>query len=79
MTDNEKAVMTDCYKFLNEFNQPPPGDAGEWWARAAAALGDIGIRSRNHPLALTVGPAVFEYLEQKWKAINKRRGGTNYG
>ena len=74
MTDNEKAVMTDCYKFLNEFNQPPPGDAAEWWAKAAEALTDLGNRNRNHPLALTVGPAVFEYLEQKWKAINRRYG-----
>lgn len=74
MTDNEKAVMTDCYKFLNEFNQPPPGDAAEWWAKAAEALTALGDRNRNHPLALTVGPAVYEYLEQKWKAINRRKG-----
>lgn len=74
MTDNEKAVMTDCYKFLNEFNQPPPGDAAEWWARAAEALNELGIRNKNHPLALAVGPAVYDYLEQKWRAINRKRG-----
>ncbi len=72
MTDREKAVMTDCYKFLNEFNQPPPGNAEEWWAKAAETLAALGNKNGNHPLALTVGPAVMEYLEQKWKAINRR-------
>ena len=72
MTDNEKAVMTDCYKFLNEFNQPPPGGAAEWWEKAAEALNELGWKHKNHPLALAVGPAVFNYLEQKWRAINRR-------
>ena len=72
--DNEKAVMTDCYKFLNEFNQPPHGDAAEWWERAAEELSVLGVKHKNHPLALTVGPAVYEYLEQKCKAINRRYG-----
>jgi hypothetical protein len=74
LTDNEKAVMTDCYKFLNEFNQPPPGDVEEWWAKAADALNELGRKNENHPLALAVGPAVYDYLEQKWKAINRRYG-----
>ena len=74
MTDNEKAVMTDCYKFLNEFNQPPPGDATEFWFKAAGALEELGERNRQHPLALKVGVAVYEYLEEKWKAINRKRG-----
>lgn len=73
MTDREKAVMTDCYKFLGEFNQPPPGEAADWWAMAADALTELGNKNANHPLALTVGPAVMDYLEQKWKAINRRR------
>lgn len=73
MTDNEKAVMTDCYKFLDRFNMPPPGDAAEYWKQAADALSELGNRHRNHPLALTVGPAIYDYLEQKHKAINKRR------
>lgn len=73
MTDNEKAVMTDCYKFLNEFNQPPPGAATEYWDKAAHALGELGNKHKNHPLALAVGTAVYEYLEQKWKATNRRR------
>lgn len=72
MTDREKAVMTDCYRFLNEFNQPPPGEAAEWWATAVEALTELGNKNGNHPLALTVGPAVYDYLEQKWEAINRR-------
>lgn len=74
MTDNEKTVMTDCYKFLDKFNQPPAGDAVDYWAKAAEALAEIGNKNRNHPLALAVGPAVFDYLEQKWKAINRKKG-----
>ena len=74
MTDREKAVMTDCYRFLGEFNQPPPGDAAEWWSKAAEALTELGNKNGNHPLALTVGCAVYEYLEQKWKAVNRRNG-----
>ena len=74
MTDNEKAVMTDCYRFLNEFNQPPPGEASEYWSRAAEALSEMGWKHGNHPLMLTVGVGVYEYLEQKWKAINRRYG-----
>ena len=73
MTDNEKAVMTDCYKFLDRFNMPPPGDAEEYWKQAADALSELGNRHRNHPLALAVGPAIYDYLEQKHKAINRRR------
>lgn len=72
MTDNEKAVMTDCYRFLNEFGQPPVGEAGEWWARAAGALTELGARNRNHPLAVLVGTAVYEYIEEKWKAMQRR-------
>ena len=77
MTDNEKAVMADCCKWLDEFDQPPPkSDPGcdEWWARASGALAGIGTKHRNHPLALAVAPAVMDYIEQKWHAINRKRG-----
>ena len=77
MTDNERAVMTDCYKFLNEFNQPPARDdpmCDGWWAKCGDALIGLQERNRNHPLAMKMGMAVFEYLEEKWKAINRKRG-----
>lgn len=74
MTDNEKNVMTDCYKFLNEFNQPPPGTAEEWWNNAAEALIELGRKHNHHPLALHVGTGVYTYLEEKWRAINRKRG-----
>lgn len=74
MTDNEKAVMTDCYKFLNEYNQPPTGEASDWWMKAAESLAELGCRHKNHPLALAVGPAIYDYLEQKWKAVNRKVG-----
>lgn len=74
MSESEKAVMTDCYRFLERFDQPPAGDAEEWWAEAAGALRELGVKHRNHPLALAVGVGVYEYLEEKWKAINRKRG-----
>jgi hypothetical protein len=66
--------MTDCYKFLNQFSQPPTGDGDAWWGKAAEELSILGAKNKNHPLALTVGPAIFDYLEQKWRAINRRQG-----
>ena len=74
MTDREKAVMTDCYKYLNEYSQPPPGEAVEYWNRAAGALAELGVKNGNHPLALEVGPAIYDYLEQKWRATNRKKG-----
>lgn len=77
MTDNEKAVMTDCYKFLSEFSNPPAkNDLGcdEFWKKASEALNDLNVKNRNHPLAQKVGIGIFEYLEMKWAAINKKKG-----
>lgn len=74
MTDNEKAVMTDCYKFLNEFSNPPAGEADEYWGKVSDALAEICVKHKNHPLAIQVGAGILDYLEQKWKAINRRRG-----
>lgn len=73
MSDNEKAVMTDCYRFLEKYGQPPAGRDDDWWMEAAHALAGIGEKHRNHPLALGVGCAVYEYIEAKWKAINRKR------
>lgn len=72
MTDNEKAVMTDCYRFLSEFGQPPVGDPTGFWSEAAGALQALGEKHRNHPLAVLVGTAVYEYIEEKWKAMQRR-------
>ena len=47
--------MTDCYKFLDAFNQPPCGAADAWWAKTADELGVLGVKHKNHPLVLTVG------------------------
>ena len=77
MTDNEKAVMTDCYRFLNEYGNPPSKDSAEcdeWWDRAATAFESIAQTHKHHPLAVKVSIAVYEYLEEKWHAINRKRG-----
>lgn len=77
MTSNEKAVMTDCYRYLDQFNQPLPKDDPEcanWWKKAAEAYIELGKKHNNHPLVLNVGTGVFSYIEEKWKAINRKRG-----
>lgn len=77
MTDNEKAVMTDCYRFLDRFDNPAPKDdpgCEEYWNSAAAGLKELCEKNRHHPLAQKVSIAVYEYLEEKWKAINRKRG-----
>lgn len=77
MTDNEKAVMTDCYKLLNEFSNPPlktDPACDDYWSRMATALTDLSAKHRNHPLATKVSTGIFEYLEEKFKAINRKKG-----
>lgn len=77
MTDNEKTVMTDCYKFLNDFGNPPAKDdpgCDEFWEKAADRLREVYRGNKYHPLAEGVGCAVYTYIEEKWKAINRKRG-----
>lgn len=78
MTANEKAVMTDCYRFLEAFSSPPPNMSGEspgWWERAAEALKDLGARNRQHPLAIQVGSAIYSYLSEKADAVSRKAVG----
>lgn len=77
MTDNEKAAMTDCYKFLDRFDNPvAKGERGceEYWEGAGKALLELVEKNQHHPLAVEVGVAIYTYLEEKWKAVNRKKG-----
>lgn len=65
--------MTDCYRLLEVYSNPPAGEAEDYWREVSGALETMAAKHKNHPLAVEVGAGIMSYLERKWKAINKRR------
>ena len=71
MTQNESIVFKAAMEYLERFGNPPPYHAAEslpWWEKAADALAEFGNKHYNHPLALQLGVAIYEYIEIKAKA-----------
>ena len=72
MTQTEQAIMGDIFYYLRDHASPPPPGSAEvnaYWNRTAMDLGAlIGGKWNNHPLAMKLGLAVYEYLEVKYKA-----------
>ena len=72
MTQDEQAIMADIFYYLRDHaSPPPPGSEGvnTYWNKAAMDLGAlIAGKWDNHPLAMKLGLAVYEYLEAKYKA-----------
>ncbi len=68
----EKEIIRDMYRYLRDHNDPPAigTDAcTEYWMRAARDIGQlVGVQWNNHPLAMALGIAVYDYLEKKCKA-----------
>ena len=74
MTENEKNIMTDAYHFLQEFGCPPhirATTSEAFWQKAGDRLVEIGQKYRNHPLAMLMMPAIYDYIEAKQKGISK--------
>ena len=65
MTTIEAEIMRDAYRFLNTHDPPAHGDLDQFWRKAAEDMIEIGVKFRNHPLALEIIPAIYEYIEQK--------------
>jgi len=64
-------VFQAAAQYLDTYGDPPAGngaDAEQWWAKAADALCGFGNTHENHPLALKLGVALYEYIEIKAKA-----------
>ncbi len=71
MTNEEKAIMGDMFYFLRDHDDPPAAGteaSAEFWEKATkdiAAL--VGVKWKNHPLAIDMGVALYGYLEKKSK------------
>ena len=60
MTNDEKNIMADMFYYLRDHN-------------AAADIGKlVDAKWKNHPLAMRIGVAMYEYLEKKCKAKDGR-------
>lgn len=64
--------MADMFYFLRDHINPPAigTDAcTAFWEQAARDIGNlVGGKWKNHPLAMSMGIAIYEYLEKKCKA-----------
>ena len=77
MTENERAVMSAAYRYLDEYSKPPvkgsPG-YGAYWEKACERMSEIALEHKNHPLALKVLAGIYSYLDEKSKAIDRKAG-----
>ena len=68
----EKEIIRDMYRFLRDHDDPPgigTEACTEFWMRAAQDIGQlVSGQWNNHPLAMVLGMAVYDYLEKKCKA-----------
>ncbi len=73
MTTKEKAIMGDMFYFLRDHNNPPPVGAAEslpYWQKTAKEISDlVDARWNSHSLAMVLGMALYEYLEQKARTV----------
>lgn len=78
MTDKEKAIWGDMYRFYDSHSMPQPKGTRAcdvYWEKVANDITEVvHSKHNNHPLALALGVGIFEALESKWHAINKKRG-----
>ncbi len=68
MLTEEIEIMRDAWRFLRDYNAPPANDsefALDYWQHAAATMSALARKWNNHPLALCVLGAVYDYLEDK--------------
>ena len=72
MTNEERGIMADMFYYLRDHNEPAAkgtNAAITFWERATKDMGAlIGEKWRNHPLAMEVGTALWNYLEVKYNA-----------
>ena len=74
MTFEEQEIMRNAYVFLKNHCCPPANSdekAGDWWMQAAQELGTVCAAWNNHPLAIEVLIAVYNYIDQKAKRITE--------
>ena len=71
MPENEVEIMRDAFVFLRDHNDPPALGTPEveiFWLQAAKDIGAVAAKWKDHPLAIGVLTAVYDYLDLKCKA-----------
>lgn len=70
-TNTEDSIFRDVYRYFRAHPTPPPitdtDASAAWWESAAEDIGKVSTRWKNHPLAVKLLIAVYEYLEDKAK------------
>ncbi len=70
-TNTEDSIFRDAYRYFRAHSTPPPiadtDASASWWEAAADDISKVSARWENHPLAIKLLIAVYEYLEEKAK------------
>ena len=69
MPEEFREIWTDAYKFHAKFEKM--GNTPEEWAECARTMGLLSSGHNNHPLAMKLLTAVFDYMDETRKAIAK--------
>ena len=79
ITDDERGMMRDAYRYLAKYIDTPANGADEataWWDAAADELCElVGTKWQNHPLIMHVITGIYSYLGDKAKLATEREGG----
>lgn len=71
MSDLEKQIFRDAYRYLDAHPAPPSSNDHEavvtWWEKAAEDLSVYANRWNNHPLMTGLLMVLYDYLEKKGK------------
>ena len=68
MPTDEIEIMRDAWRFLRDYNAPPAHTsefALDYWKHAADTMSALARKWNNHPLAVGVLIAVYDYLDEK--------------
>jgi len=78
MTEIEKKIFGDMYRFAESHGIPPPKNTkacdAYWKKMHDDAIELIGAKYSNYPLAVQMMVAIIEYREEQQHAVNRKRG-----
>jgi len=70
MTYEEQEIMRNAFIFLKNHCNPPANSddhAVDWWTQAAQEMATVCHAWNNHPLAMEVFVAIYDYIGEKAK------------
>ena len=62
ITPEELEIMRSAYVFLRDHCDER---TDEWWKQAAGEMAAVSARWNNHPLAVEVLMAIYNYIDRK--------------